>query len=186
MSKISQRTAMVGLVAGIVAVPALVMASTALLSGGDDLDEQVRTAVSAQTARAAVTDVVLEPVPAAESSAENGTDDLDAACGPEGMALIERERAGEITAIEKAALDALRPICTEVGLALPEQLVPQPVVIVETVVNEVPAAPEHEDNDEYEDHDHEDEEHDEEHEEEDDEEEDDEDDDEEDDDEEEA
>ncbi|NIR42258.1 MAG: hypothetical protein GWN07_41190, partial [Actinobacteria bacterium] len=44
------------------------------------------------------------------------------------------------TALEQAALDALRPICTEAGRPLPDAAPPEPVVIVETVRGVSPTA----------------------------------------------
>lgn len=44
------------------------------------------------------------------------------ACGADAQPLLEKERAGTLSALEQAALDALRPICAEAGLALPAPL----------------------------------------------------------------
>lgn len=61
--------------------------------------------------------------------------DLQAACGPEGMQLVSLEDSHTITDIQQAALDALREVCLQQGIALPPKPSPEPVV--QTVV--VPA-----------------------------------------------
>lgn len=52
---------------------------------------------------------------------------------------MARETSVDISALEQAALDALRPICREAGLPLADAATPEPVVIVETVMT-IPVA----------------------------------------------
>lgn len=55
-------------------------------------------------------------------------EDLAAACGPAGLALVDAENRGEITDVQQAALDALREICGAQGLSLPGKAAPDPIV----------------------------------------------------------
>lgn len=57
--------------------------------------------------------------------------DLRSACGPAGLALVELEIAGKIDSFQQAALDALRPICSDAGIPLPpaEETAPAQVVV---------------------------------------------------------
>lgn len=82
---------------------------------------------------------VEEPAPAADSSVatdpllvfNSGTatpEDLAAACGPAGLALVDAENQGTITDVQQAALDALREICASQGLQLPGKTAPDPIV----------------------------------------------------------
>ena len=143
VKNISQRTALLGLVFGVLAVPALVLASTAVLDSGDTTVEAVRTTEMAQSAR----DVVSAPAPttlppivdADDASAELNAD-LALACGAEGDELVALEASGGNTPLEQAALDALRPICAEAGLPLADAARPETVVIIETVMT-VPVQP---------------------------------------------
>lgn len=90
--------------------------------------------------------------------------DLEEACGPAGMQLVTLEEEGSITDVQQAALDALRDICEQEGMSLPERQQPEP--IVQTVVVTETASPpsttmadddDYYDDDRYEDEDHEDE-----------------------------
>jgi hypothetical protein len=49
--------------------------------------------------------------------------DVAAACGDEGLKLVELEKDGSITDVQQAALDALRPICSDQGQPLPAGVV---------------------------------------------------------------
>ncbi len=175
MRNISQRAAVGGLVVGILAIPALVLASTAILDDRDRIDDGVRSDESARVAGAIVdaTTITAPPVtsPPIADTDDADTDDADivTACGPDGAELVAREASGEITELEQAALDALRPICLEAGLPLADAPMPEPIVIVETVIEAAPAtanpagndAAAHDDED-HDDEDDDDEEHDEE------------------------
>lgn len=56
--------------------------------------------------------------------------DLLLACGPVATEMIELEKAGSLTSLQAAALDALRPICSQQGIPLPEAPGPQTVQAV--------------------------------------------------------
>jgi hypothetical protein len=102
-------------------------------------------------------------------------EDLAAACGPAGLALVDAESAGSISDVQQAALDALREICSQQGIELPGKPLPEPIVqqvIVQTVTTSPPSSStsstspsddgyeddDHDDHeDEYEDDEHEDE-----------------------------
>jgi hypothetical protein len=82
---------------------------------------------------------VEDPAPAADSTvavdpqlvfnpATATPEDLAAACGPSGLALVDAETRGEITDVQQAALDALREICGAQGLSLPGKAAPDPIV----------------------------------------------------------
>jgi hypothetical protein len=82
-----------------------------------------------------VEDVVEAPAAAPMESAvpaATTSNDLVTACGDAGPDMVAMEAEGTISAIQQAALDALRPICADHGLALPGKPAPPPVV--ETVV----------------------------------------------------
>ncbi len=83
-----------------------------------------------------VEEVVEAPAPAPmESAGLSGAitiDDMVTACRDAGPGMVTMEAEGIISPVQQAALDALRPICAEQGMALPGKPVPPPVV--ETVV----------------------------------------------------
>ena len=54
------------------------------------------------------------------------------------MILVDLEVAGAITDVQQAALDALRPLCEQQGLALPPAPVPAPIVQTISVSATVP------------------------------------------------
>jgi hypothetical protein len=106
-------------------------------SDGDDagvvLVEVPETTVTTAGSGTAETVFVTEPPTATRA-------DLEAACGSEGLELVEREAAETITDLEQAALDALRQICAEEGLELPGPPAPPPVVRTVTVADTSTAA----------------------------------------------
>lgn len=124
----SQRTALAGLVAGVLAIPLVAFAATALLAA----DANTETAEPAVAAAPPLGPTGSEPVPSATpgaapsgtstttspSGASTGTD-LENACGDDGLSLVAAERAGTASDVQQAALDALRPICDEAGTPLP-------------------------------------------------------------------
>lgn len=61
--------------------------------------------------------------------------DLQAACGVEGLGLVEAEAKLSITAIQQAALDALREICAQEGTPLPGKPAPEPITQTVVVAN---------------------------------------------------
>jgi len=76
-----------------------------------------------------------QPAPAfavpSTSTTPSTSSDLQSACGPAGLALVELEIAGTLDSFQQAALDALRPICSDAGIPLPqpEETEPAPVVV---------------------------------------------------------
>ncbi len=88
--------------------------------------------------------------------------DIEEACGPAGNALVNAEADATITAVQQAALDALRDICDGQGLPLPSVAPPDGTGLVVQNSNPAPApAPsvsqnqddDHHDDDHDEDHD---------------------------------
>ncbi len=73
-----------------------------------------------------------EPIDAGTAVVPDLAQDLLVACGPVATEMIELEKAGELTTLQAAALDALRPICAQEGLPLPESLDSQTVQVVLT------------------------------------------------------
>jgi hypothetical protein len=72
----------------------------------------VKPQIQQSTAAAAASPASSEGVPLEE--------DLIAACGPIGLEMTELEKSGSLTELQRAALDALRPICSQEGIPLPE------------------------------------------------------------------
>jgi hypothetical protein len=64
--------------------------------------------------------------------------DLQAACGVEGLRLVQAETDQSISSIQQAALDALREICAQEGMPLPGKPAPEPVTQT-VVVNAAPS-----------------------------------------------
>ncbi len=140
MKNIAPRTAVAGLIVGILSIPALVFAGSAVFDGSsEDVpgDTHAAAVTAAKAAAPALSDIVTTTTAPPEALAEA---DLAQACGDDGLALVALEADGTITALEQAALDALRPICADAGMPLPEAAPPEPVVIVETVRGASPAA----------------------------------------------
>jgi hypothetical protein len=145
-------------VAGLILVPAA--AAAAVFVVGHDLpaEAQVELAAPAESPpeSAAVTgdSYVIDPVTASAA-------DLAAACGADGMHLVSLESEQLITQVQQAALDALRQLCAESGMALPAPPAPPPIVQTVTKTTETPEVDDtdeadddsHEDDDEYEDED---------------------------------
>ncbi len=133
----------ISLILGLLLIPLSAVAATALMSNdgetdGDDVGaivvEVPETTVATTEAAVAETVFVTEPPTATRA-------DLEAACGPEGLELVERETEGTITDLEQAALDALRQICAGEGLELPGPPAPPPVVRTVKVVDSSSATP---------------------------------------------
>lgn len=128
----------ISLILGLLLIPLSAVAATALISnddgetGEDDaavvVVEVPETTVPTTEAATAETVFVTEPPTATRA-------DLEAACGPEGLELVERELDGTITDLEQAALDSLRQICAEEGLELAGPPAPPPVVRTVKVVD---------------------------------------------------
>jgi hypothetical protein len=128
----------ISLILGLLLIPLSAVAATALISnddgetGEDDaavvVVEVPETTVPTTEAVTAETVFVTEPPTATRA-------DLEGACGPEGLELVERELDGTITDLEQAALDSLRQICAEEGLELAGPPAPPPVVRTVKVVD---------------------------------------------------
>jgi len=96
------------IVIGTLLVPLSALAAVVLIDAAPSeavTETTVGTTLAAQTASVAP--------PSHES-------DLQAACGEDGMKLVDLETAGAASDVQQAALDALRPICGEAGMPLPE------------------------------------------------------------------
>jgi hypothetical protein len=103
---------------GILAVPLAAAASMFLVS--PSIEEPAALAEAPVAAEAAV------------ASAPDLAQDLLVACGPIASEMIELERAESLTELQSAALDALRPICSQEGLPLPEDAGSQTVQAIVT------------------------------------------------------
>jgi len=93
----------------------------------------------------APSDVATDPTPPTTTAAAPAPvtppsrhSDLLAACGADGMKLVDLETAGVASDVQQAALDALRPICGEAGMPLPEG--PAPTAAPDVAVVEASGA----------------------------------------------
>ena len=121
-----KRKILVGaLMLGLISGPAVALAAGSIFGGDGSLDP-----VAAAPATAAP---FAEPI-AQQAPAPDHAADLLAACGTEGRSLVAGEAAGELSDVEQAALEALRPICADAGVALPEAAADEEVVVIETVL----------------------------------------------------
>jgi hypothetical protein len=116
----SRRKALAGLFGGVLAIPALALASSALFGS---------TEPSATAADTAVETVARESNAPTTTAVTASARDLRRACGRDGRTLVEAEADGTISAVEQAALDALRPICAAEGRPLAPPPAPEPVVV---------------------------------------------------------
>jgi len=120
-------------------VPLSAVAAAAVISDSGDAGTEEMVMV-AEVPEAVVTTMAAETVetvfvadPATFTRA-----DLEAACGEQGWALVEREAEGTINELEQAALDSLRQICAEEGLELPGPPAPPPVIRTVAVADPSP------------------------------------------------
>ncbi len=121
------------LVVGLLLVPLSAVAAVALVN--PDATAEPEEAVAVEMIVEEVTSTTTaEAIEIPEIASD---DDLAAACGEQGLALVEKEAAGTISPLEQAALDSLRAICSSEAMHLPGP--PAPVAVVETVT--VAAAP---------------------------------------------
>ena len=116
------------IVAGLVLVPLSAVLAVAIVGDGSTPE-----AVASETTTAVSTPEVQQIVFGAV--AEATTEDIAAACGPAGDALVAAEVEGSITPLQQAALDALRPICEGLGTPLAAKQGPPP--LVQTVTRRV-------------------------------------------------
>ncbi len=127
---------LIALLIGALAVPLLALAANGLIEGNGSQDQADESEVASLSPLLSES---IEKVVDTEKVDEPTEDYLAAACGSDGLALVDKEADGSIDAIEQAALDALRPICDEAGLTLPEAPQVAPVVQKVVVVEQVPA-----------------------------------------------
>jgi hypothetical protein len=109
---------------GLLLVPASALAANALVKSTPAAETAAEpTAGQFLKLNAAATD----PAPSADApsgAAVASPADVALACGSEGLALVDKESAGTISELEKAALDALRDVCDRAGMALPAAAAP--------------------------------------------------------------
>jgi len=141
-SKLSAFT--ISLILGLLLIPLSAVAAAALISSDDGsgsaavepavvvAEVQETTVTTTETADAETVFVTEAPTATAA--------DLEAACGSDGLELVEREAAGTITDLEQAALDALRQICAAEGLELAGPPAPPAVVRTVAVVSPTPSS----------------------------------------------
>jgi hypothetical protein len=118
-----RRTVSLSVIAGTILVPLSAVAAL-LLTGSPATDAAAVSTTSSVPSAGSPQD--------ATETTEGGGGDLKAACGPEGMELVALEQSGAITTVQQAALDALREICEQEGMPLPDRPAPEPVT--ETVL----------------------------------------------------
>jgi len=130
------------LILGLLLIPLSAVAAAALISSDAAPESASVEAVVVDTVpETTVTTTkpeVVETVFVTEAPTATAAD-LETACGSDGIDLVEREAAGTITALEQAALDALRQICADEGLELPGPPAPPAVVRTVTVVDPAPS-----------------------------------------------
>ncbi|HEU4321409.1 MAG TPA: hypothetical protein VFS66_15170 [Acidimicrobiia bacterium] len=124
-SSATNRSISVSLIIGTLLVPISALAAVWLSSARAD-GETPQTTASAPLDASAPVEVVSTGPPSVVTTPAAA--DLEAACGPEGMKLVALESTGAITEVQQGALDALRPLCGQQGLALPAAPTPEPIV----------------------------------------------------------
>ena len=124
----------IAMLIGALAIPLLALAANGLIEGNGSEDQTEASVTAAPLL------FLSEPIEKVIDAAAPDEDHVAAACGPDGQVLIERELDGSIDPIEQAALDALRPICDEAGLAIPDAPTPAPVVQQVVVVEQITPA----------------------------------------------
>ena len=128
-----------GIIAGLLAGPAIALGMSGVFAGDAATTSTTAEAVAAEAAAPATTSTL--PPTTTTTRAAASDEDLAAACGPDGLDLVAAEEAGTATDLELAALDALRDVCTEAGMPLPD---PEPLVAAaapEIIVYETVEAP---------------------------------------------
>ena len=107
MSQAGKTSLPLSLLIGALLVPLAAIASVVIVEPGEP------TAVEASPEPTTTT------VALGATAAPSLGEDLAVACGPAGQDLVARDRDGTATQLQRAALDALRPICDAVGMPLP-------------------------------------------------------------------
>lgn len=116
------------LVIGLLLVPLSAVAAVALVNpdAAAESEEMTEAVVEEATATTAAEELVVPEIASG--------DDLELACGEQGLALVTKETEATISPLEQAALDSLRAICSAEGMELPGPPAPEPVVETVTVV----------------------------------------------------
>ena len=116
------------LVVGMLLVPLSAVAAVALVNPDASAEpEEVAVAVVTETTTTMAAEEIIIPEIASG-------DDLELACGEQGLALVIKEADATISPLEQAALDSLRAICVAEGMELPGPPAPEAVVQTVTVV----------------------------------------------------
>lgn len=112
------------LAAGLLLIPLSATAGFAIINDIATAPEEPATTLAVEPRASATTptaQVVVQPVAATPY-------DLALACGPDGATLVAAETGGTISEVQQAALDALRQICADAGMALPDPAALPPIV----------------------------------------------------------
>lgn len=119
----------VSMIVGTLLVPVSAVLAVWLTGANDPAEAETTASASTTT---------LPTVPVTTTSDGVTDADIEAACGPDGMQLVDLEAEGTITDVQQAALDALRELCDQRGLSLPDKPAGEP--IIRTVVIPDPPA----------------------------------------------
>lgn len=151
--RLGPRRIALSVLSGVLLIPLSALAAVALVPRhSDPVSSTGDTVASSTTSTTAGAEQVVLAPPAASAT------DLEAACGQEGMTLVDAEKKGTITDLQKAALDALRQVCEGAGTPLPGPPAPPPIVQTVKVAPRVSSSPStvtsstssHHDDDQYE------------------------------------
>ncbi len=112
--RFTKKSLSVSMIVGTVLVPLSAFAAIWLTDPGQAEAEALTTTLA--TAPEPSVDTTAATVVVSDPRA-----DLLKACGPEGMQLVVLEEDGSITEVQQAALDALRELCDQEGMALPDK-----------------------------------------------------------------
>lgn len=125
------KTLSISVIVGTLLVPLSAAAAFWLVDPGSD-DDSAATAneTTTTTFMTSPESTYATTVALSQDGLKRG--DLEEACGPAGMELVALEEDESITDVQQAALDALRDICEQEEMPLPERAQPEP--IVQTVV----------------------------------------------------
>lgn len=160
----SGRRFALSLAAGLLLIPLSATAGFAIINGIATAPDEPATTLPVEpeaSTTTSTTELVVDPVAATPY-------DLALACGADGTSLVAAEVDGTISDVQQAALDALRQICADAGMALADPVAPAPVVrmVVSSGTSPTTTIPhrprddeDHEDSDDHEEEDKEDDEH---------------------------
>jgi hypothetical protein len=119
------------LIIGLLLVPLSAVAAVALVS--PDTPAEAATVAATETTLNETTTTSTTTVETTIAPEIASAADLAAACGEQGLSLVDKESGGTISPLEQAALDSLRAICDSEGMGLPGKPAPEPVVETVTV-----------------------------------------------------